>query len=420
MTKDADVIVAGAGIVGTACALWAALSGARVLMVDPNPPGSGTSYGNAGTIATYGCLPVNDPGLFTALPRLLFGRNSPLSVSPGHVLRNPRWMLTFLRNCRRTRVDHISEALAALLARADAGLDPLIAAADAEDLFVARGQMTVWSTKTAWQAAQDGLNRRRSLGVAWEALSAERMREMEPGLRLPLAGGVWFPQARHVTDPQALSQRFADTLVARGGLIVAQSVEHVTAKSDEVQVTLADGQVLKAGHLVLSAGAHATTIQGTGVEHLPLGVERGYHLQIAGQGERVTRPVGWAEGGFYATPMSAGLRLAGTVEIAARDAPPNARRLAYLERRAREMFGALEGPRETWLGQRPTLPDSLPALGPAPGKERVLLAFGHQHLGLTLAGATGQITADLVQGRAPNMDLSPFGAARFSRAGMSS
>lgn len=412
-SKDADLIVVGAGAVGTATALWAASGGARVILCDPDPPGAGASFGNAGTIATYGCLPVNDPGLFTALPRLLFGRDSPLRVDFGHALRNPRWMLFFLANCRAARVAHISESLAALLARADAGLNPLIEAANAQDLVVARGQMTVWSTDTALRSAQTGLARRQALGVALERLSPAQVRQMEPGLALPIAGGVLFPQARHIRDPQALIQRFAKALEARGGQILHQRVVEITAQEGSATAHLADGSHLHAGHLVLSAGAHATTIKGSGAEHLPLGVERGYHLQFDGAAEHVTRPVGWAEGGFYATPMAQGLRVAGTVEIAARTAPPNPKRITYLRRKAEQMFGPLEAEATPWLGLRPTLPDSLPVIGAAPRSDRILLAFGHQHLGLTLSGATGQIVADLAQGRSPNMDLNAYQAQRF-------
>ena len=132
-----------------------------------------------------------------------------------------------------------------------------------------------------------------------------------------------------------------------------------------------------------------------------------------GEAGRVTRPVGWSEGGFYAVPMAGGLRLAGTVELAARDAAPNPSRLAYLERRAGEMFAGLPAPATTWLGHRPTLPDSLPVIGPAPGTDgRVIHAFGHQHLGLTLGGITGRIVADLAEDRAPNLPLDPFRADR--------
>ena len=109
--NDFDLIVAGAGIVGVSTALWAEKEGLKTLLCDPNPPGSGTTYGSACTIATYACIPVNSPSIFSALPSLLTSRESPLSFNLWHGLKNPRWMLSFMNNCRATRVKHISTAL---------------------------------------------------------------------------------------------------------------------------------------------------------------------------------------------------------------------------------------------------------------------------------------------------------------------
>ena len=131
-----------------------------------------------------------------------------------------------------------------------------------------------------------------------------------------------------------------------------------------------------------------------------------------GEAHRVTRPVGWGEAGFYAVPHAKGLRLTGTVEIAALDAPVNKRRLAYIARKGAEMLGPLPAPSSEWLGYRPTMPDSLPVIGRSPQSDRVLYAFGHQHIGLTLGGITGRLITDLAEGRQPNVDLAPYAPDR--------
>ena len=110
--------------------------------------------------------------------------------------------------------------------------------------------------------------------------------------------------------------------------------------------------------------------------------------------------------------MARGLRLAGTVEIAAIDAPKNRNRLDYLARKGREMFGDLPAPTSDWIGFRPTMPDSLPVLGYAPGTDRIIHAFGHQHLGLTLGGITGRIVTDLLEGRQSNLSIEPLSPTR--------
>ena len=93
-------------MVGSCCALHLQRAGHKVALIDPHPPGSQTSYGNAATIATYACIPVNHPKLLKSLPALLSGPDRPLSISPGYALRMLPWFFSFLRHCRRERVDH--------------------------------------------------------------------------------------------------------------------------------------------------------------------------------------------------------------------------------------------------------------------------------------------------------------------------
>ena len=409
--QDVDIAVIGAGIVGTSAALWAQMRGHRVLLADPNPPGSGTSSGNACTLATYACQPVNAPSVLTGLPKLMFGPESPLAISYVHALRNPRWMLAFLANCRAARARAISGHLAGLLAHADAGLNPLIAEAGAGDLIVSRGQLSIWSTEAGAEGAEAGLALRRELGIPFTELSPEEARALEPGLQLPIARAVHYTGARHIRDPEELVRRLHARFIALGGRWQQQAATGLRADDHGVELQLGTATVT-AGRAVLAAGAFSSRVKGAGAARLPLGTERGYHLLYGGEGHRVSRPVGWSEGGFYAVPMARGLRLAGTVEIAALEAPENAGRLAYIARRGAEMLGALPAPDSHWLGFRPSMPDALPVLGPSPHSDRIIHAFGHQHLGLTLGGISGRIVADLAEGRQPNLDIAPFSPGR--------
>lgn len=408
---DFDIAVAGAGIVGVSTALWGQMRGKRVLLLDPAPPGTGTSAGNACTLATYACMPVNDPSVFRNLPRLLAGRDSPLAFSLSHAVRNPRWMLSFLANCRAAPSRRIAAALAGLLAQADAGLNPLIAEAAAEDLIVQRGQLSLWSTAKAAEAATAGLDFRREHGVPFREVSPEDAKAMEPGLALPVARAVHYTAARQVRDPLELIRRLHARFAELGGETAAARVSAMRDTGTEVLLE-AGPETFAAAHAVVACGAFSRSIEGAGTNLLPLGTERGYHLMFPSEGHRVSRPVGWDEGGFYAVPAANGLRLAGTVEIAALHAQANEERLSYLARRGAEMLGPLPEPGSHWLGFRPTMPDALPVIGRSPQSERILHAFGHQHLGLTLGGITGRIVTGLIDGQPPGLDLAPFAPGR--------
>ena len=408
-----SLAIAGAGIVGLSCAVWAMSRGWRVLLLDGNAPGSGASFGNAGTIATYACVPVNSPTLAKRLPALLFSAESPLAIDAAYAWRNRSWVLRFIRNCTRDRVEAITDHLGELLSHADAGLNPLLARASANDLLVSNDCLYLYSSPCSYNSAAREIEARQRNGVRLEILSGDQVRELEPAIRAPIYRGLRFNGARHVRDPLALVLRLFDHFRATGGEWLEQHVSHVCPQPGGVTLTLADGSTRRASHLVVAAGAHSASIVGSGAERLPLDTERGYHIIYRHHGNRLSRPVGWADAGLYATPMSMGLRIAGTVELAGLHKRASRSRIAYLERKARELFADLGAVDEEWLGFRPTLPDSLPVIGRSTVSDRILLAFGHQHIGLTLGGITGRIIADLADGRAPNLDIAPYSPDRF-------
>ena len=126
------------------------------------------------------------------------------------------------------------------------------------------------------------------------------------------------------------------------------------------------------------------------------------------------RNIQWSERKFIATPMETGLRIAGTVEIAGLDAPPNYRRADKLLEQGREMFPGLARSQVTrWMGHRPCLPDSVPVIGPSPRVRNTYFAFGHGHIGLTCAATTGRMIAELVTSKDPCIDPAPYRIDRF-------
>ena len=107
-----SVAVIGAGIVGICSAYFLQKSGFKVTLVDHNKPGSMTSYGHACTFADYACIPVNSPTIFKDLPSLLLKQNGPLAVDFKYILKNLPWALSFLKNCRKNKVEYIASSLA--------------------------------------------------------------------------------------------------------------------------------------------------------------------------------------------------------------------------------------------------------------------------------------------------------------------
>ena len=415
------IVVIGAGIVGVCCALWLIRKGHRVLLVDGNDPGTVTSSGNACTIAVHACVPVNHPDLIRNLPTLLFGgmfggmfgEGGPLRIDPAYAARHLPWFAGFLKHCRAKEVAKITDALGQLLAHTYDGLEPLVEMADCGHLLEDKGCLYAYRSERDFRADEKNLRVRRAHGVHYRELDADALRALTPNLKIRFARGVLFDHSRNVLNPLSLVNAFFDCYQRHGGEWRKQNATAVRHTPGGLEVLLANGDKAAADKVVLAAGAFSRQIAGSGAAQLPLGTERGYHIQFSGRQHLVDRPVHWVGSGFYATPTNEGLRFAGTVELAGLSPGKNQKVLDYLMRTAKKMFDLPEAPDQTWLGYRSTFPDALPVIGPSRRSKDILLAFGHQHLGLTLAGVTGQIISQLVDGEPTTVDLAPFSAARF-------
>jgi D-amino-acid dehydrogenase len=147
---------------------------------------------------------------------------------------------------------------------------------------------------------------------------------------------------------------------------------------------------------------------------VPLGFERGYHQHFLPNAARpLSRPIHDCEAGFLVTPMEQGIRITTGVELTDRDAPSSSAQLDAVVPLARGVVELGEAVGEPWRGSRPTLPDSLPVIGPAPRHRGLWLAFGHQHIGFTTGAGTGLAIAAMIGGAAPPFDVAPFSPSRY-------
>jgi glycine/D-amino acid oxidase-like deaminating enzyme len=411
-TVKADIAIVGAGIIGLATAFQLAAAGREVVIIDPNEPGSGASYGNAGTLAPYACAPIGNPDVLRNLPRLIFSAESPLSIRPAAIPALFPWLSRFVRQSLPAAARRNGHALAGLLKEAIPAWRELAHQAQLSDLLRYEGCLYLYREKTPAPDDEWGARLRDELGVEQRWLTASDVAKLEPELPYA-AGGLFFPDAAHISDPSALAKRLAAAAEARGCSFQCSRVERLQSKSDgAIRLTCRD-RVVDAHTVVLAAGAWSRSLARDGGDDIPLETERGYHIEFAMDVPPIKRPVSPIELGFYVTPMTGRLRVAGTVELGGLDARLNPRRLALLERGARKLFPNLGPVQGQWLGFRPSLPDSLPVIGRSRRCTNLIHAFGHGHLGMTLAGITSQAVTNLFERRNDVLDLSPFGPHRF-------
>lgn len=409
--QDTDIAVIGAGVIGMACALRLAAEGREVTILDPGTPGMGASHGNAGTIADYAVQPVGTPDVLRNLPALLFDRNSPLAIRRAALPTLAPWLLRFARQSLPDAAARNAQAIAALLGSANRDWQEFAAEIGGSDILQHRGCLYLYETQPAFTAAQKDMVQRRRLGIAVDLLDAATLAGMEPGLP-EMAGAAFFPQAAFLSDPGAMMRRLAARMRERGIRHLPHRIDRLTRHPGHVTLE-ATGLRLTARQVVIAAGAHSRQLAAQAGDRVPLETERGYHLEWDRAGPRLTRPACPSTRGFYLCPMAGRLRVAGTVELGGLTAPPSPHRLARLATGARAIFPDLAEPSRDWMGFRPSMPDSLPVISPSRAGREVIHAYGHGHIGLTLAPITARIVADIAAGRQAEIALAPYAATRF-------
>jgi D-amino-acid dehydrogenase len=407
-----EIAVIGAGVIGLTVALRLASEGREVTLLDPAPPGSGASHGNAGAIADYAVSPVGTPAVLRALPALLFDRNSPLAIRRAALPVLAPWLLRFARQSLPGAAARNGAAIAALVSDAARRWQALAAEVGGGDLVHERGCLYLYDNPAAFRAAADHVALYRRHGIAVEFIGPAALAALEPGLPLTAGGAALFPAVLSLTDPGAMMARIAAAAAALGVELLPRRVDRLERAAGGLLLH-GDGLRLVARRMVLAAGARSRALAAQAGDRVPLDTERGYHAEWDMAAPRLSRPVCLAARGFYLSPMAGRLRAAGTVELGGLTAPPSPHRIARLVTGTRAVFPDLGAPDRTWMGFRPSLPDSLPVLGPSRGGAEVIHAFGHGHLGVTLAPATAVIVADLVAGRAPDRDIRPCRPDRF-------
>ena len=408
----AHIAVIGAGFVGLSTAWHLMREGHSVTVLDPAGAAGGASFGNAGTFATYACIPVNKPSVFHDIPHFLLDPRSPFRLRLGYLPQLAPWLARFLWHSTAARSVHTSQALAQLLARAQAGYDDMLNRADLAQYVRPRECLYLYSSTKAFAQSQAELDLRHSLGVAFDVLDRDAVQALEPQLSPLFERGVLFRGSWHLSDPGGFLKTLQAVLQAQGLQVVQSAVTGLRPGPDKVVV--AWGQETQAfDQVALCAGAYSRPLAAQCGDAIPLDTERGYHLLYPGSSRLISRPVGWAERGFYMTPMERGIRVAGSVELAGLKSDKHPGLLHLLEHSSKRALPGLPAATEPWLGFRPTLPDGLPVIGRSSASARVVYAFGHQHIGLTLGAVTGSLVADLVAGRQPALDLAAFAPTRF-------
>jgi D-amino-acid dehydrogenase len=409
-----DVAVIGAGIVGLAVAAALQDDGRSVVLLDRRGIAQEASRGNAGALAFSDILPLASPGIMRRAPRWLLDPLGPLAIPPAYLPAILPWLVRFWRASRPDRAAASLAAQAGLMALAAAEAPGMLGRAGAGHMVRRDGSLQLYASEAEMADAVPGWQARERHGIAFEHVRGQRLAELQPGLHPRFAAGTFVPGWQTVSDPYDVACRLAEHVTARGGRLETRDVRMVTPAEAGVSVQFLDGTALTARHAVIAAGAWSKPLARALGDRIPLETERGYNTTLPSGAFDLRRQLIFGGHGFVITPLGTGVRVGGAVELGGLRRPPNmARADAMLRHAAAFLPGLRTGGGRPWMGFRPSLPDSLPVIGPASATPRVIYAFGHGHLGLTQSAATGRIVADLIAGRPPRLPLGPFRPDRF-------
>lgn len=376
----------------------------------------GCSFGNSACLSAGSVAPLAMPGVVLGAPAMLLDKSGPLHIPPRYWLTAAPWLLRFVAASRSMEVERIAQALSALLRPSIDRHREMLRAIGAESLLRCDGQLFVYRDAAQLEKDRAVWELRRRHGAQFENVGEERMRSLEPAVGPAYTLGVLSTDGAMIANPYRHCQLVAQSLADAGVSILRDRVAAIETEDGRAAGVRAEGGRHRADAVVVCAGAWSGDLLRPLGYRVPLETQRGYHLTFADAGIEIGRPVIPADRKVFITPQEAGLRVGGTVELAGLEAPPNGARTELLVDDLRAVFpqARIDGPRTSWMGHRPCLPDSMPVLGESPRHAGLWFAFGHGHLGLTGSAITGAVLARGIFGAPLELDLRPFSIERFA------
>ncbi|MFV1850427.1 MAG: NAD(P)/FAD-dependent oxidoreductase [Thalassospira sp.] len=409
-------VVIGAGIVGVNVALALQDKGYDVTILDRGEPGMGASFGNAGGLAVTECAPIAMPGTLMNVPGWLMDPLGPLSVRWGYLPKMLPWLLRFVAASSKSRVEQIATELAAILNRAWDDYDHVIATAGLGDAVSKKeGAMAVYRSEASRRDDDYNIDLRRRNGVSLRDLTRDEVRDLEPDLADIFSCGVMEEDWGRVMDPYKIVMGIYKCFLDRGGKFQTAEVTDFVYRDGKPRAAMTtSGDQITFDQVVVACGAWSKTLAKRLGSNALLDTERGYNTTVPYHDAKLSRMVICADDSFVLTPLEMGIRVGGAVELGGLTAAPNYKRAKALFAKGREVLPKLKSEGGTeWMGFRPSMPNSKPVISKSPVHQNVFFAFGHGHLGLTMAATTGRLISDLVTGSETPINMTPYRINRF-------
>lgn len=410
-----DILILGGGAIGLATALALLESGRGVRIIEAGDVGHGASHGNCGTITPSHAPPLAAPGVVAQALRWMFTPDAPLYLKPRVDPALWQWLWRFAARCNPRDWQASTRARAALLDDSRARLVDWVARYQLRCEFQEEGLDYVFRDPRNFARYVRESEALREYGIASQIIDGATYEREEPALREGVAGAIRFPDDARLRPDRYVAE-LARVVRERGGIIeTGCRATGIDTVADGVVVATEQG-ARRGRQAVIALGAWTPAFARRLGIRAPIQPGKGYSITYSRPPLVPRRPLVLKDRSVCVTVWDSGFRLGSTMEFSGYDDHLNTTRLSALERGAREFLREPVGAtvEERWCGWRPMTYDDLPLLGAAPRLPQVWLAAGHGMLGISMSTATGQLMADLIQGRTPAFDPTPYRPERFA------
>ncbi|GAB2776003.1 FAD-dependent oxidoreductase [Rhabdobacter roseus] len=409
--------IVGGGISGLFSAYYLHKAGCEVTVIERGTFEDGCSFGNAGMIVPSHIVPLAQPGMISKGLRWMLSASSPFYVKPRLNLGLLKWGYLFWKHSTEAHVQRAVPILRDISLLSKQLFQEMAMQGELDFGWQEKGLFMLFKEAEARHELTQEAALANRAGIETHLLSEAEVQALEPELRVTVEGALYYPGDAHI-NPAKLIQELLTYLRRQGVTILSgQAVRDFGVSHGKIESVVTDGGSYAFDEVVVALGAWSPVMTEKLGITLPLQGGKGYSFTQRKVPQNVTVPAIMLEARATATPMSADLRFAGTLEVVGTDLSVNMNRVRGIVQSINRYYPdlpvAAPAPEEVWRGLRPCSPDGLPYLGRVEGFKNLTLATGHGMMGISLGAGTGKLISELLTGTPTSMDVTPFNPRRF-------
>ena len=420
MSQSKSVIVVGGGVIGLCTAYYAMHKGHRVTVLERGGPDHDCcSLGNAGMIVPSHLVPLAAPGMVRLALRMMLNSQSPFYLRPRLSGELAGWCWRFYRAATAEHVERSAPLLCQLSLASRRCFEELAELSGNAFGLVKNGLLMLCKAEHTLAEEAKLAELARRLGLDAQVLDRAGVAQVDAGVRMDVAGGVYFPQDCRLC-PQHLMAWLRERLEQEGvSFSWSSEVTGWRTAGERIEAVETGRGPFTADEFVVCGGAWSPVVVRQLGIRLPLQAGKGYSVTLPSS--RLMPTVGsiLTEARVAVTPMGSSLRFGGTMELAGLDLSINQARVQAIVRAVPSYFPDF-GPDDfrdvrPWAGLRPCSPDGLPYIGRFGRFANLSVATGHAMMGVTLGPITGKLIAEILADEQPSIEISALSPDRYGR-----